>query len=159
MSKVNTNMCIITGNLTRDAELKYTANQKPVLTFAVAVNRLGQDNSQATDYFNCVFWGKTGETLSKWLTKGRSVLVRGSMRSRSYEAKDGHKVTAWELVADSYGGIELLGGGERQQSGGGYQQRPPQQTQQRRNDWNPMDVEPEPQAAQQYVQEPGNIPF
>ena len=158
MSKVNTNMIVITGNLTRDAELKYTANQKPVVVFAVAVNRLGQDNAQATDYFNVVFWGKTGETLSKWLTKGRSVLVRGSMRSRSYEAKDGHKVTAWELVADSYGGIELLGGGERQQSGG-YQQRPPQQTQQRRNDWNPMDVEPEPQAAQQYVQEPGNIPF
>lgn len=158
MSKVNTNVCIITGNLTRDAELKYTANQKPVLTFAVAVNRLGQDNAQATDYFNCVFWGKTGETLSKWLTKGRSVLVRGSMRSRSYEAKDGHKVTAWELVADSYGGIELLGGGERQQSGG-YQQRPPQQSQQRRNDWNPMQVDEPPQAAQQYAQEPGNIPF
>ena len=158
MSKVNTNVCIITGNLTRDAELKYTANQKPVLTFAVAVNRLGQDNTPATDYFNVVFWGKTGETLSKWLTKGRSVLVRGSMRSRSYEAKDGHKVTAWELIADSYGGIELLGGGERQQSGG-YQQRPPQQPQQRRNDWNPMDVEPEPQRPQQYTQEPGNIPF
>ena len=158
MSKVNTNMIVITGNLTRDAELKYTANQKPVLTFAVAVNRLGQDNAQATDYFNCVFWGKTGETLSKWLTKGRSVLVRGSMRSRSYEAKDGHKVTAWELIADSYGGIELLGGGERQQSGG-YQLRPPQQSQQRRNDWNPMQVDEPPQAAQQYAQEPGNIPF
>lgn len=157
MSKVNTNVCIITGNLTRDAELKYTANQKPVLTFAVAVNRLGQDNAQATDYFNCVFWGKTGETLAKWLTKGRSVLVRGSMRSRSYEAKDGHKVTAWELIADSYGGIELLGGGERQQSGG--YQRPPQQPQQRRNDWNPMQVDEPPQAAQQYEQEPGNIPF
>ena len=159
MSKVNTNICVITGNLTRDAELTYTANQKPVVVFAVAVNRLGQDNAQTTDYFNCVFWGKTGETLAKWLTKGRSVLVRGSMRSRSYEAKDGHKVTAWELIADSYGGIELLGGGERQQSGGGYQQRPPQQSQQRRNDWNPRDVEPEPQAAQQYAQEPGNIPF
>ena len=155
MSKVNTNICVITGNLTRDAELKYTANQKPVLTFAVAVNRLGQDNSQATDYFNCVFWGKTGETLAKWLTKGRSVLVRGSMRSRSYEAKDGHKVTAWELVADNYGGIELLGGGQQ----GGGTQRPPQQPQQRRNDWNPMDVEPEPQRPQQYAQEPGNIPF
>ena len=155
MSKVNTNMIIITGNLTRDAELKYTANQKPVLTFAVAVNRLGQDNAQTTDYFNVVFWGKTGETLAKWLTKGRSVLVRGSMRSRSYEAKDGHKVTAWELIADSYGGIELLGGGQQ----GGGTQRPPQQPQHRRNDWNPMDVEQPPQMAQQYAQEPGNIPF
>ena len=150
MSKVNTNVCIITGNLTRDAELKYTANQKPVLTFAVAVNRLGQDNAQATDYFNVVFWGKTGETLSKWLTKGRSVLVRGSMRSRSYEAKDGHKVTAWELVADSYGGIELLGGGERQQAA-------PQQTQRQPRAWNPLDVEEQPARARETEQ--GDFPF
>ena len=157
MSKLNTNVCIITGNLTRDAELRYTSNQKPVLTFAVAVNRLGQDNVQATDYFNCVFWGKTGEALSKWLTKGRGVLVRGSMRSRTYEAKDGHKVTAWELVADSFGGVELLGG-ERAQ--GGYTQQPPAQNQrpQSARGWNPLDVD-EPAQAQQYAQEPGNIPF
>lgn len=154
MSKVNTNVCIITGNLTRDAELRYTSNQKPVLTFAVAVNRLGQDNVQATDYFNCVFWGKTGETLSKWLTKGRGVLVRGSMRSRSYEAKDGHKVTAWELVADSFGGVELLGGGDRQ---GGSNQPPAQAPRSARGGWNPLDVD-EP-AAQSAQQEQGDFPF
>lgn len=162
MSKVNTNVCIITGNLTRDAELRYTSNQKPVLTFAVAVNRLGQDNVQATDYFNCVFWGKTGEALSKYLTKGRSVLVRGSMRSRTYEAKDGHKVTAWELVADSFGGIELLGGGgERAQ--GGYTQQPPvqnQRPQSARGGWNPLDVdEPAPSAQTARTQEQGDFPF
>lgn len=162
MSKVNTNVCIITGNLTRDAELRYTSNQKPVLTFAVAVNRLGQDNVQATDYFNCVFWGKTGEALSKWLTKGRGVLVRGSMRSRTYEAKDGHKVTAWELVADSFGGIELLGGGgERAQ--GGYTQQPPAQNQRpqsARGGWNPLDVdEPAPSAQSARTQEQGDFPF
>lgn len=161
MSKVNTNVCIITGNLTRDAELRYTSNQKPVLTFAVAVNRLGQDNVQATDYFNCVFWGKTGEALSKWLTKGRSVLVRGSMRSRTYEAKDGHKVTAWELVADSFGGVELLGGGERAQ--GGYTQQPPAQNQRpqsARGGWNPLDVdEPAPSAQTARTQEQGDFPF
>lgn len=156
MSKVNTNVCIITGNLTRDAELRYTSNQKPVLTFAVAVNRLGQDNVQATDYFNCVFWGKTGEALSKWLTKGRGVLVRGSMRSRTYEAKDGHKVTAWELVADSFGGVELLGGGDRQ---GGSNQPPAQnqRPQSARGGWNPLDVD-EP-AAQSAQQEQGDFPF
>ena len=156
MSKVNTNVCIITGNLTRDAELRYTSNQKPVLTFAVAVNRLGQDNVQATDYFNCVFWGKSGEALSKWLTKGRSVLVRGSMRSRTYEAKDGHKVTAWELVADSFGGVELLGGGDRQ---GGSNQPPAQnqRPQSARGGWNPLDVD-EP-AAQSAQQEQGDFPF
>jgi len=139
MSKVNTNVCIITGNLVRDAELKYTSSQKPVLTFTVAVNRLGANNEQATDYFSCVFWGKTGEAISKYMTKGKGVLVRGQMRSRSYEAKDGHKITAWELTADNFGGIELLGSasGERQQAA-------PQQTQsyapRQRNDWKPLEM-------------------
>ena len=159
MSKVNTNMIVITGNLTRDAELRYTANQKPVLTFAVAVNRLGQDNVQATDYFNCVFWGKTGEALSKWLTKGRGVLVRGSMRSRTYEAKDGTKKTAWELTADNFGGIELLGGGDRKEN------QSNENTERLRNgyvtgnktnnknDWNPMNVDDIPEGGK------SDIPF
>jgi len=139
MSKVNTNITIITGNLVRDAELKYTASQKPVLTFTVAVNRLGANNEQATDYFSCVFWGKTGEAISKYMTKGKGVLVRGQMRSRQYEAKDGRKVMAWELTADNFGGIELLGGGaggERQQAAQPAQSYAPRQ----RNDWNPLET-------------------
>lgn len=159
MSKINTNSVIITGNVTRDAELRYTSNQKPVLGFTVACNRQGPDGQSAADFFPVVLWGKSAEALEKYLTKGKSVLVKGRLQTRSYESKTGEKRNVTEIVADSYGGIELLGGGERQQSGGGYQQRPPQQPQQRRNDWNPMDVEPEPQMAQQYAQEPGNIPF
>ena len=151
MSKVNTNLCIITGNLVRDAELKYTASQKPVLTFTVAVNRLGANNEQATDYFSVVFWGKTGEAISKYMTKGKGVLVRGQMRSRSYEAKDGRKITVWELTADNFGGIELLGGG----SAG--QQAAPQQTQRQPRAWNPLDVEEQPARARETEQ--GDFPF
>ena len=160
MSKVNTNVCIISGNLVRDAELKYTSSQKPVLTFTVAVNRLGANNEQATDYFNCVFWGKTGEVLQKFMTKGKGVLVRGQMRSRQYEAKDGRKVTAWELTAENFGGIELLGGGERSQNTHTSQNygQPPKS---KRNDWNPLDMEEQPPAHQtgQYQQADPNFPF
>lgn len=156
MSKVNTNVCIITGNLTRDAELKYTATQKPVLTFSVAVNRLGQNNAQETDFFNVVLWGKPAEALQQYMTKGKGVLVRGSMRSRSYE-KDGVKRTSWELIADNFGGVELLGG-ERQNAQKPQAAQRPQQ--QQRQNWNPIDVdEPPMQQPQQRRQEQSDIPF
>lgn len=158
MSKINTNSVIITGNVTRDAELRYTAKQTPVLGFTVACNRQGADGQSAADFFPVVLWGKSAEALEKYLTKGKSVLVKGRLQTRSYESKTGEKRNVTEIIADSFGGVELLGGGERQQGGGGYQQRPPQQPQQRRNDWNPMQVD-EPPQAQQYAQEPGNIPF
>jgi len=167
MARVNTNMCLISGNLVRDAELKYTASATPVAHFSVAVNRLGPNNAQEVDYFNCILWGKSAEALSNYLTKGTKVLVKGSMRSRNYEAKDGSKRTAWELVADNYAGVELLGGGQQSggnnQYGGQYQAQPqPQQRQVNQPQlWHPMTVDeltPEPQPAPR-PQEQGDIPF
>ena len=159
MSKINTNSVIITGNVTRDAELRYTAAQKPVLGFTVACNRQGQDGQSAADFFPVVLWGKSAEALEKYLTKGKSVLVKGRLQTRSYESKTGEKRNVTEIIADSFGGVELLGGGERAQ--GGYTQQPPAQNQRpqsARGGWNPLDVD-EPAQAQQYAQEPGNIPF
>ena len=151
MSKVNTNLCVITGNLCRDAELKYTKEQTPVLAFTVAVNRLSTNGEQQTDFFPCVSWSKYAEQLTQYMKKGKLVLVRGQMRSRSYEAKDGHKVTVWELIADKIGGIELLGGIERPQNSPAQNYRQPQT---RRNEWNPLDVDEQPRQ-----QETANIPF
>ena len=151
MSKVNTNVVIITGNLTRDSELRYTANQKPVLSFAVACNRTGADGQPAVDYFPVVVWGKSAEALKQWLVKGKSVLIKGRLQNRSYEAKDGTKKTITEIIADNFAGVELLGG-----------ERPAQaaQTQKRRNDWNPMEVEAPAQPVAQHAQAPQvDIPF
>lgn len=131
--KINTNSVIITGNVTRDAELRYTAAQKPVLGFTVACNRQGQDGQSVADFFPVVLWGKSAEALEKYLTKGKSVLVKGRLQTRSYETKTGEKRNVTEIIADSFGGVELLGGGERQQSGVGA---PPQS---RRNDWPPQE--------------------
>ena len=157
--KINTNICVITGNVTRDAELRYTSTQKPVLGFTVACNRQGQDGQSAADFFPVVLWGKSAEALEKYLIKGKSVLVKGRLQTRSYETKTGEKRNVTEIIADSFGGVELLGGGERAQ--GGYTQQPPAQNQRpqsARGGWNPLDVD-EPAQAQQYAQEPGNIPF
>ena len=161
MSKLNTNSVIITGNVTRDAELRYTSTQKPVLGFTVACNRQGQDGQSAVDFFPIVLWGKSAEALEKYLTKGKSVLVKGRLQTRSYESKTGEKRNVTEIIADSFGGVELLGGGERAQ--GGYTQQPPAQNQRpqsARGGWNPLDVdEPAPSAQSARTQEQGDIPF
>ena len=158
MSKINTNSVIITGNVTRDAELRYTAAQKPVLGFTVACNRQGPDGQSVADFFSVVLWGKSAEALEKYLTKGKSVLIKGRLQTRSYESKTGEKRNVTEIIADSFGGVELLGGGERAQ--GGYTQQPPAQNQRpqsARGGWNPLDVD-EP-AAQSAQQEQGDFPF
>ena len=161
MSKINTNSVIITGNVTRDAELRYTSTQKPVLGFTVACNRQGQDGQSAADFFPVVLWGKSAEALEKYLTKGKSVLVKGRLQTRSYESKTGEKRNVTEIIADSFGGVELLGGGERAQ--GGYTQQPPAQNQRpqsARGGWNPIDVdEPAPSAQSARTQEQGDFPF
>lgn len=154
MSKINTNSVIITGNVTRDAELRYTAKQTPVLGFTVACNRQGQDGQSAADFFPVVLWGKSAEALEKYLTKGKSVLVKGRLQTRSYESKTGEKRNVTEIIADSFGGVELLGGGDRQ---GGSNQPPAQAPRSARGGWNPLDVD-EP-AAQSAQQEQGDFPF
>ena len=145
--KINTNSIILTGNLTRDAELKYTPNNKPVLQFTVACNRQGVNGSDV-DYFNIVLWGKSGEALAKYMTKGKGVLVKGRLQTRSYESKDGTKKTVYEIIADAFAGVELLGGGERQSA---PQSNP--------RNWNPLAVdEPQPQAPASRADQSG-IPF
>lgn len=159
--KINTNICVITGNVTRDAELRYTAKQTPVLGFTVACNRQGQDGQSAADFFPVVLWGKSAEALEKYLIKGKSVLVKGRLQTRSYESKTGEKRNVTEIIADSFGGVELLGGGERAQ--GGYTQQPPSQNQRpqsARGGWNPLDVdEPAPSTQSARTQEQGDFPF
>ena len=138
--KINTNSVIITGNLARDAELRFTANQKPVLSFTVACNRMGQNNESVADFFPIVLWGKSAEALEKYLLKGKQVLVKGHLQTRSYEGRDGGKRYVTEIIADMFGGVELLGGGSSDRSSGSQPQsyRQPAQKQ-RQNEFTPQD--------------------
>jgi single-strand DNA-binding protein len=116
----NLNKVFLVGNLTRDPELRHTAQGTSVANFSIAVNRSykGSDGDfkKEVSYFNIVVWGKTGENCAKYLSKGRSVLVEGRLANRSYETQDGQKRTITEIVADN---VQFLGGrGESQDDAG-----------------------------------------
>ena len=97
---------IITGNLTRDPELRTTTNGTNVCSFSVAVNRTfkGADgeNKEDVSYIDCVAWGKLGEVIAQYAKKGSGVLVSGRLSQRSFEGKDGVKRSRTEIVAEDF---------------------------------------------------------
>ena len=102
------NKVYLIGNLTRDPEMRSTNTGIPVCNFSIAVNRRfknAQTGQQETDFFNIVAWRQLAELCSRYLAKGRKVAVFGSIQTRSYEAQDGSKRTAFDIVADE---VEFL---------------------------------------------------
>lgn len=104
---MNTNIIVLTGRLTRDAELKYTQSGKAVASFGLAVND-GFGDKEKTYFFNCSIWDKSAENLANLTHKGSKIAVNGKLTSRNYEANDGSKRTVIEVVCNQYGGFELL---------------------------------------------------
>lgn len=86
------------GRITKDLDLRYTQNQKQVLSFSIAVNkRVNGENS--ADFINCVAWGTTAEFISKYFAKGQAIAVIGRLQNRSYEDDKGkHYIT--EVVVE-----------------------------------------------------------
>ena len=98
---------IITGNLTRDPELRTTANGSTVCGFSVAVNRVYKDSSgeqkEDVSYIDCSAWGRLGEMISQYAKKGSGVLVSGRLDQRSWEDKtDGKKRSRVEIVVEDF---------------------------------------------------------
>lgn len=114
------NKVYLIGNLTRDPEMRTTGSGIAVCNFSIAVNRRfknSQTGQAETDFFNIVAWRQLAELCSKYLAKGRKVAVFGALQSRTYEAQDGSKRVAIDIVADE---VEFLGGnqqGSNQQGG------------------------------------------
>lgn len=92
------NLVILTGRLTRDPEIRYTANGKAVAKFSIASNGKSKDQVEYTDV---VVWDKAGEACNTFLSKGSQVAVNGRKQTRSYEGKDGNKHRATEVVASN----------------------------------------------------------
>lgn len=100
------NKVILIGRLVKDAEVKYTNSGKAVATFTLAVDRPSAKGEQKeADFINCVAWDKTGETIGNYTQKGSKILVDGRLQIRSYEAKDGGKRWATEVIV---GRMEFL---------------------------------------------------
>lgn len=117
------NKVFLMGNLTRDPELKHTGQGNSVCNFSIAVNRKykqGEEWKTEVAFFNIVVWGKSGENCAKYLTKGKSVLVEGRLNNRSWEAQDGTKRSATDIVADN---VQFLSG-KREGGNGGYDSGP-----------------------------------
>ena len=97
------NEIIITGNLTRDPEMRSTEAGKNVTNFTVAVRR--PFKSDETDFFPVVVWGKQAESCAKYLSKGRKVGVSGFLYSREYKTSDGSPRRVMEICAED---VEFL---------------------------------------------------
>lgn len=98
------NLAVISGNVTRDPELRYTPSGQAVCSFGVATNRSikkGEQWENVPTFHNVVQWGKQAEFTSNNLKKGGKVTVTGRIDNRSYDAKDGTKKYISEIVADS----------------------------------------------------------
>ena len=98
---------IITGNLTRDPELRTTPNGSTVCGFSVAVNRVFRDSSgnqqEDVSFIDCSAWGKLGEMISQYAKKGSGVLVSGRLDQRSWEDKtSGQKRSRVEIVVEDF---------------------------------------------------------
>lgn len=110
------NKVTLLGNLTRDPETRNTPSGQSVTNFSLAVNRTwkGSDGSQqeAVSYIDCVAWGKAGEIISQYLTKGRPVLVHGRLDQRSWDDKDsGQKRSKIEVIVEDFNFIDSGSGG------------------------------------------------
>ena len=115
------NVVVITGNLTRDPELRSTGSGMPVCDMRVAVNSRRKDGSgewvDKPNYFDVTVFGAQGENCSTYLSKGRPVAVEGRLDWREWEAKDGSgKRQAVSIIANS---VQFLGS----RDGGGGEAR------------------------------------
>jgi single-strand DNA-binding protein len=102
------NRVVLVGRLTRDPELRTTANGKSVVSFSIAVDKRfkPQGSDQTADFFRVQAWEKTAEFVANYLTKGRLVAVDGRLEQRSYVDKDGNKRESIEVVAETVQGLD-----------------------------------------------------
>ncbi|HHW14779.1 MAG TPA: single-stranded DNA-binding protein [Firmicutes bacterium] len=109
------NRIILIGRLTADPALRYTQSGKAVTRFTLAVDRRprGGQAERETDFIDIVVWEKLGELCANHLGKGRMVAVEGRLQIRSYEAQDGTRRKAAEVVAENVQFLDWPKDGER----------------------------------------------
>ena len=110
MAASNINTVVVTGNLTRDPELRSTNSGTAVCSLRIASNSRRKDASgnwvDKPNYFDVTVWGAQGENCSQYLSKGRPVAVDGRLEWREWEDKEGNKRQAVDIIADS---VQFLG--------------------------------------------------
>ena len=112
----NLNKVMLIGNLTRDPELRVTPKGTAICTFSLAVNRKFRDESGAdreeVTYVDIEAWGKAGENISKYCTKGRPLFVEGRLRLDQWEDKNTkEKRSRMKVVCENFQFLSSGGGG------------------------------------------------
>jgi single-strand DNA-binding protein len=125
MAATNINRVVLTGNLTRDPELRSTQGGTAVCSLRIASNTRRRDASgewvDKPNFFDVTVWGAQGENCAQYLSKGRPVAIDGRLEWREWEDKQGNKRQSIDIIADS---VQFLGsrdgGGENGGSSGRF---------------------------------------
>ena len=101
------NKVVLMGNLTADPELRATPSGQNFTSFTLAINRTWNnangERQEETSFINCTAWGKTGETISKYVSKGRQLLVSGRLQQRTWQDKDtGKNRSAIDVIVEEF---------------------------------------------------------
>ena len=114
------NKVILIGNLGRDPEVRYTQNGAAVANFTLATNEVWTDKSgerqEKTEWHRIVVWGKQAEIVKEYLSKGKQVYVEGSLQTRQWDDREGHKRTTTEIKANRVLMLGRPGSGEQRTS-------------------------------------------
>ena len=121
MAATNINRVVLTGNLTRDPELRNTPSGTPVCSLRIASNTRRKDSSgnwvDKPNYFDVTVWGAQGENCAQYLSRGRPVAVDGRLEWREWDDQNGNKRQAVDIIADS---VQFLGSREGNENGGRF---------------------------------------
>ncbi len=124
MAATNINRVVMTGNLTRDPELRSLPSGMSVCSLRIACNtrRKGASGEweDKPNYFDVTVWGSQGENCARYLSKGRPVAIDGRLEWREWETQDGQKRQAVDIIADS---VQFLGGRDDAGAANGFSQR------------------------------------
>ncbi|MED1202943.1 single-stranded DNA-binding protein [Heyndrickxia acidicola] len=103
------NQVTLVGRLTKDPDIRYTMEGRPVLNITLALNRQYRNSlgEFETDFVLCTLWNKAAENTTKYCRKGSVIGVMGRIQTRNYENQDGKKVYVTEVAADT---VKFLGG-------------------------------------------------
>ena len=121
MAATNINVVVLTGNLTRDPELRSLPSGMSVCSLRIASNTRRKDQSTGEwqdkpNYFDVTVWGAQGENCARFLSKGRPIALNGRLEWREWQDQQGNKRQSVEIVADS---VQFLGGRDDAPAGGG----------------------------------------
>ena len=101
------NKVVLLGNLTADPELRTTTGGQNVASFTIAISRTWNnaqgEKQEETSFINCTAWGRTGETIAKYVQKGRQLLVSGRLQQRTWQDKDtGKNRSAIDVIVEEF---------------------------------------------------------